>query len=185
MQRVVSALGPSASSPSRAALRLVGRSDEPPASPATVEAPDDLPGREREKRLVDQARDAHFALCRRFRELAVDVAGTGLEVLYDRARRVDEELAALYQARAAILAHRLGRMTGSDAERRSVATTPAAAHEAPAAEHAAAGVPRTTIELSIEERALITRLRAASDHDRRALLHLAVRFTEAGRPTTR
>lgn len=176
MQRVVSALGPSASSSSRAALRLVGRGDERPATPETVPAADDVPGREREKRLVDQAREAHFAVRRRFRELASDVAGTGLELLYDRARRVDDELAGLYQARAAVLAHRLRRLTETDA----AAGTGSSGAPAHAGE---TEPPRTASELSIEERALVMRLRAASDHDRRALLHLAVRFTEAGRVT--
>lgn len=178
MHRVVSALGSSASSPSRAALRLVGRAHEASQPPASVQAPDDLPGREREKRLVDQSREAHFAVRRRFRELAADVAGTGLELLYDRARRVDDELAGLYQARAAVLAHRLRRLTETD--------EPAAATPLSTSPDAISTTgPGTTSELSIEERALVMRLRAASDHDRRALLHLAVRFTEAGRATKR
>lgn len=179
MQRVVSALGSSAVSASRAALRLVGRGVEAPEPPPTAQAPEELPGRERETRLVDQAREAHFTLRRRFRELAPEVAGTGLELLYDRARRVDEELAGLYQARAAVLAHRLRRLTEPDAQ--AGAEGPAAS----GAEARAKDAPRTTSDLSIEERALIARLRSASDHDRRALLHLAVRFTEAGRTTRR
>ena len=179
MQRVVSALGPSAVSTSRAALRLVGRGVGEQEQPPTGQPPEELPGREREVRLVDQAREAHFTLRRRFRELAPEVAGTGLELLYDRARRVDEELAGLYQARAAVLAHRLRRLT--EPEARAGGDDPGGS----AAEARPTDAPRTTSDLSIEERALITRLRSASDHDRRALLHLAVRFTEAGRATRR
>jgi hypothetical protein len=174
VQRVVSALGLASSSPSRASLRLVGRPDEA-SQPQPAPALDDVPGREREKRLVDQSRDAHFALRRRFRELAADVAGTGLELLCDRARRIDDELAGLYQARAAVLTHRLRRLSESDAL--NDAETPASSPP----DVLVGDAPRTTSELSIEERALVMRLRAASDHDRRTLLHLAVRFTNASR----
>lgn len=134
---------------------------------------------------MDQSRDAHFAVRRRFREFSAELAGTGLELLYDRARRVDEELAGLYQARAAVLAHRLGRRPDADRAQHVVEAPPAVAHDTPAAQPPGVAVPRTTGDLSIEERALITRLRAASDRDRRALLHLAVRFTEAGRASRR
>lgn len=179
VHHVVSALGPSTSSASRAGLRLVGRAKEEQEKPPNIQAPDDVPGREREKRLVDQSREAHFALRRRFRELAADVAGTGLELLYDRARRVDDELAGLYQARAAVLAHRLRRLT--EPEVPVVAVT----SSSPTPDALSTAAPSTTSELSIEERALVMRMRAASEHDRRALLHLAVRFTEAGRATKR
>lgn len=174
MQHVVSALDSTASPVSRPVLRLV--SPRPPVSaPAapTDDAPDAVPGRERERRLVEQSRDAHFALRRRFRELAADVAGSGLELLYDRARRLDGELAGLYQARAAVLAHRLERVVSEAAP-----TTAPAAAVPPTVSTPATDDPRATTDLSIEERALVMRLRAASESDRRTLLHLAVRFSE-------
>lgn len=178
MQHVVSALNPNASLSSRASLRLVSR-DEPVQPRAPIPpAADDVPGREREKRLVDQSRDAHFAVRRRFRELAAEVAGSGLEFLYDQARRIDTELAGLYQARAAVLAHRLQRATAAPA----IAPTPLPAGSPDDVASAQASTePRTTTELSIEERALVMRLRGASERDRRTLLHLAVRFSDAHR----
>lgn len=169
MPPVVSALHPSGSA-SRAALRLVTRVEaaRPAVGPLTPIV-DDLPGREREKRLVERSRDAHFAVRVRFRELVTEVAGSGLEFLYDQARRVDGELASLYQARAAVLAHRLQRATASaDAPSQPLPAAPP-------------GEPQRTADLTIEERALVLRLRSASEQDRRALLHLAVRFAETSR----
>ena len=106
--------------------------------------------------------------------------GSGLEFLYDQARRIDSELAGVYQARAAVLAHRLQRATGP-AESAVATPSSAASEHAASMSSPASGEPRTTTELSIEERALVMRLRAASEHDRRTLLHLAVRFSDAAR----
>ena len=177
VHHVLSALGRPSVSSSRASLRLVTRALSPkrPATPrGEAPEPDELPGREREKRLVDASRDAHFAVRRRFRELAPEVAGSGLEFLYDQARRIDSELTGLYQARAAVLAHRLQRATAASS--RASASVPDGAPVEPTV-----GDPRSVSDLSLEERALVMRLRAAPEHERRTLLHLAVRFAEARR----
>ena len=154
MHAVVRAFTPSARALARAHLRAVTAPAETTVDSGTIG------GEERERRLLDAWREAHWALRVRLREARTGGPVDDLEALYEAARHADTALATLYQSRADMLARQLRDQS--------------AAREREGARQARP--PSRSDALSIAERALILRYRTMAAEDRQALLRLAVRL---------
>jgi len=136
--------------------------------------------RSRERRLLDAWREAHWALRLRLRDLMGLGGASEVERLYDLARRADNQLNDFYRARAEEVTRRLRDLIVERApsqpiyddrpSSRFVATPvdpPASAAPAPRPSDA---------DLTLSERALLSRFRCMGREERAAVLRVAQRL---------